>query len=706
MALNPLLYNSHKPAQGYTQRHSTYSPQSHHNCDIQTKITTVVKDQLDKIVAVWYNRGYRDFDAVAHCRDENVLYNNIFRVHPGLIPQFLSLFSDELLAPIPDDVWYELANDHLKGSGGGSPEVKELLLRHAPQPILAKPDAVDYFYERVDQPYQVREAKPHVQQTYRPKHPNTYIDKVSEVLSGQIEQIKAVWSHRGYKNQHPFSGLNGSNAGKKLFSNFFNVYPALIADFLSLFSDTTLRSLPEEVWYDLANYHLLQLSDPAKKQLLGQNAPSPNHASREGVCLFLQLIPSQASSSKPNQKYTPKDYRTYFNQICGVLDRQMDKVEAVWHNKGYRDYHLINTYYSEVFFRCIFEERKALVPKFLSLFSDDLLNPLSDDVWYDLANHYLLNERPGTVDREILRRHAPYPTFAKPEAISFFYQQVGGQPYQAQPVSQAYSPKHPKTYIDECAEVIDAQIEAVKEALTKGDKTSISHEFKDYNTGMRLFKLIFDNYQSRIPDLLSFFSGQTLRPFPDDIWYDLANYSFIRHHDEAQKEQLRQNAPYPHRARREALEFFHKHVGGQPPAPKTKLEGFSAAVNPAPSQGQPIISSSQLPQQPASAVRLVSPAEPTPEESTALQEQLRKMNIAIERNAAEIEQLRKEWAQKNEAAPIEKFTCNICQERIIEVIWLPCRHMYCEPCSNRVKSKHCPNCKETAAKVEKLFFAN
>ncbi|MCE5316092.1 MAG: hypothetical protein LLG04_01840 [Parachlamydia sp.] len=48
----------------------------------------------------------------------------------------------------------------------------------------------------------------------------------------------------------------------------------------------------------------------------------------------------------------------------------------------------------------------------------------------------------------------------------------------------------------------------------------------------------------------------------------------------------------------------------------------------------------------------------------------------------------------------------MCFDRIIEVIWLTCRHMYCTPCSDLQKSKSCPNCKQTAATIEKLFFAN
>ncbi|MCE5318189.1 MAG: hypothetical protein LLG04_12620, partial [Parachlamydia sp.] len=229
------------------------------------------------------------------------------------------------------------------------------------------------------------------------------------------------------------------------------------------------------------------------------------------------------------------------------------------------------------------------------------------------------------------------------------------------------------------------------------------------------------------------FSDTTLRPFPDDIWYELANYH-LPHLSDPKKELLRQNAPYPHLASTQAVNFFYQKVGGQPPkAPsKSKLEAFSEKVNPAPQQGI-VMRSAQLKQedpaaaqQPALPVRQVAPAaadNQAERELQAMREAFRQLQAASEKDRAEKERLQRELEQEKQAKPAaahakpaaqaqpaqnEKYLCSICMDREFTVFYDPCGHKICKPCVDDWKKQkngelNCPNCRQTAAKVTNLF---
>ncbi|MCE5317317.1 MAG: hypothetical protein LLG04_08135, partial [Parachlamydia sp.] len=204
-----------------------YQPKSHYN--YVKEVGQVLKGQTDKIMAIWYNRDYSNGDAV-HMEDGEQLFRNIFESRSGLVPEFLSLFSDENLRPIPDNIWYELANSHLS-RGQVDAVRKELLRQHAPPPQLATSEAVNYFHQRVGG--QPRQAPPsqaevtasqHPQKAYRPKHPLTNIDDIAKVLRDQIDKLTAVWHNRGYTNKGPFKLYDDKDPGKGVFGNFVNCY--------------------------------------------------------------------------------------------------------------------------------------------------------------------------------------------------------------------------------------------------------------------------------------------------------------------------------------------------------------------------------------------------------------------------------------------------------------------------------------------------
>lgn len=418
--------------------------------------------------------------------------------------------------------------------------------------------------------------------------------------------------------------------------------------------------------------------------------------------------------------YQPKAYLddAGCSRLRTALTNQTRKIVAVWYNREYSNFDKIAFANDDRgLFESIIQNHSVLLPQLLLLFTDKMLSPIPDDIWYDLANRYLMESKgSGPEERKLLLLHAPMPKLASSEAVYYFRKHADQPPQVSEtvPLSKPYRPNHPYTYLDQVNEVFTQQFTTLKAVASQRHISPNFFYESDASKAAEGFFSYLINSCHGPEDFLSLFSDKRLSPLPDEIWYDLANFCLLRLGSTATRAMLRKNAPYPPFARQEALDFFHQCVGGQPP--KSKLEAFSQAVR-APSQGQVILKCSQLmpvepPQQPTAVVKQVAPADPDLDEVKALREQMRQMKIANEREKAEKEQLRKELEQKNKdepdsssSAPIEKFTCNICMVRTIERICLPCRHMFCDPCSINYQGNPCPNCKTTAERVEKLFFA-
>lgn len=434
--------------------------------------------------------------------------------------------------------------------------------------------------------------------------------------------------------------------------------------------------------------------------------------------------------------YTPKHPLTYKQQAARILNSQTDKIVSVWYNRGYSNIQAVSDGSGEEIFNSIFQTHAGLIPEFLALFSDETLS-LQDDIWYELANYGLKHFDLNNTKRELLRQNAPYPNAADPAAVTYFHQQVGGQPHRnpssqesAQSISQPYRPKHPNTKIDTITEVLNDQIDMLK-AVWHDRGNLQAHPFSGLGAvdpGKTLFRHFFQVYCGYSANFLSLFSDTRLRPLPDDIWYELANYVLLTNRDPAKKEMLRQNAPFPSSASKEAVSFFYNSVGGQPPqAPsKSKLEAFTAKVNPQPSQGLVMHSSQLRPVEsnaPA-AVRPVAPAaaEKESEELKAMREMVRKMQMdkeqlqqALEaekkqKNNALQEQLQAKpaVAQKIQSAAEDKFQCTVCMEREFSHFYNECGHKFCKICIDEWQEQNkgaltCPRCKQTSKKIQALF---
>ena len=57
-----------------------------------------------------------------------------------------------------------------------------------------------------------------------------------------------------------------------------------------------------------------------------------------------------------------------------------------------------------------------------------------------------------------------------------------------------------------------------------------------------------------------------------------------------------------------------------------------------------------------------------------------------------------------EAERYERFTCFICQERLIDVFIDPCGHVVCANCWSQTRDKHkCPGCRAAVNNAKKIF---
>jgi hypothetical protein len=67
-------------------------------------------------------------------------------------------------------------------------------------------------------------------------------------------------------------------------------------------------------------------------------------------------------------------------------------------------------------------------------------------------------------------------------------------------------------------------------------------------------------------------------------------------------------------------------------------------------------------------------------------------------------QAMKKVLQDTEAERYERFTCFICQERLIDLFIDPCGHVVCAQCWTQTRDKYkCPGCRAAINNVKKIF---
>lgn len=288
-----------------------------------------------------------------------------------------------------------------------------------------------------------------------------------------------------------------------------------------------------------------------------------------------------------------------------------------------------------------------------------------------------------------------------------------------------YKPHNGISFVNDVAKQLKNQqdlLEAIWEE--RGFQQTLAFAVENAEHGGPLFRAFYESFTGFFPQFLSLLTDPRLPPLSDKVWYELANHSLTRglSFKPFQLELLRQNAPSPKHASPEAVAFFHRYVGGEPPKAlsKTKSEAFTEKVNP-PGQGLVMLSaklkqgelgvaSPKLPE-----VRQVAPQaseSQAEQELKVLREQFRQLQVAKDKEYAEKERLQRELEQKNAAkpaaAPNEKFQCTLCRDKEIEIIYSDCRHSFCQECAeewNERKNKiECPTCRQTSKKIEQLFI--
>ena len=272
-----------------------------------------------------------------------------------------------------------------------------------------------------------------------------------ECLNRYPDLICEVWNERQLVPFLENFGVFGSFQSATLYQ-YFCMHDTLWPLLLSLFSDNRLQiELNAHVWYLAANEILSfgvteentncsrrrALTQNEKKLLISNQMPSRENVSSEALKFFLQKVnePSAFQGKELHLPHPPdlfQPFATHPFTLKHFFTGQSEIITRIWKERNFGmeltlamltnpdgDGVGILRHFS------IF----APIPLLLSLYSDNRLPKMPDNLWYEIANT-CFNEHMGKDNKRLLFENAPLPQQVKQEDLKYFYSQYDLEPPQ------------------------------------------------------------------------------------------------------------------------------------------------------------------------------------------------------------------------------------------------------------------------------------
>lgn len=222
-------------------------------------------------------------------------------------------------------------------------------------------------------------------------------------------------------------------------------------------------------------------------------------------------------------------------------------------------------------------------------------------------------------------------------------------------------------------------------------------KYEYFNSGRDVYNH-FGIVTGHIPKLLCLFSDNRLKPIPDNIWYEIANYFYDICGSKEDCTLLRENAPQPVLVSDEVLKKFCKNVSMPIPkrgVAKDQQEGFAKATgnnNSNPPVALPV------------ATKVEAKESQNEKELAAARQALLEQRNEIQRLKEELAKAQAAAAPQQPAPASNTDTdCSICMNAKLNAA-LNCGHLFCEPCAVTFINKACPTCRQLAERVQRIYL--